>query len=349
MFLSAVNTSSRENNLNLVRLIAATAVTFGHSFAMLTGYHYEFLPTINSSTFGFLAVAVFFGLSGFLITQSFCRQSNWKSYLLARCLRIFPGLCFANLITVILVSQIVRNQGFSMFADVNNWGYLIGGTFFKFYFYSDAFTGLPYTGPNGSLWTLPIEFHLYFLVMIMGLLGFFKHRLLLVGFTALSIFMVLLKVDFVVNEVFPHIFGAGTYSSATLSLPICFGSGMLAYLYRDKFYLSIPVAFMVLASLYLTENWLIRALAYIYAAYVFGYHPKLYIKNLNFKNDISYGVYVLSWPIQQSLIYTKTVSNPYALFLLSMTIVVPLAIFSWKMIEKPALRFKDKFSRGKAT
>lgn len=349
MFLSAVNTSSRENNLNLVRLIAATSVTFGHSFAMLTGYHYEFLPTINSSTFGFLAVAVFFGLSGFLITQSFCRQSNWKSYLLARCLRIFPGLCFANLITVLLVSQIVRHQGFGAFAEVNNWGYLIGGTLFKFYFYSDAFTGLPYVGPNGSLWTLPIEFRLYLFVMLIGLLGFFRKRLLFVGFVILCIFMVLFKVDFVVNEVFPHIFGAGTYNPTLLSLPICFGVGALAYLFKEKVYLSIPVALVALASLYMTEHWLMRALAYIYAAYVFGYHPKLYIKKLNFKSDISYGVYVLSWPIQQSLIYTKTVSNPYALFLLSMTIVVPLAIFSWNWIEKPALKFKDKFSRGKAT
>lgn len=349
MFLSNVNTSSRENNLNLVRLIAATSVTFGHSFAMLTGYHYDFLPTINSSTFGFLAVAVFFGLSGFLITQSFCRQPSWKSYLLARCLRIFPALCFANLITVLIVSQIVKNQGWGLFLDSSNWGYWLAGTFFKFYFYSNAFPGLPYVGPNGSLWTLPIEFRLYLLVMVLGVLGFFRKKFLLVAFIVACFGAFLLKADFIVNEVFPKIFGAGTYSATLISLPFCFGTGALIYLFKDKFYLSIPLAVVALGSLYLTENWMIRALCYIYAAYVFGYHPKVYVKQLDFKNDISYGIYVLSWPIQQALIYTKTVTSPYTLFLSAMVLVVPLAIFSWVAIEKPALKLKDLFPRKKIT
>jgi peptidoglycan/LPS O-acetylase OafA/YrhL len=348
MYLSAVNTSTRTNNINLIRLIAASAVTFGHSFAMLNGSHYEFLPMMNSATFGFIAVAVFFGLSGFLITQSFCRNSEWKSYLLARCLRIFPGLCFANFITVLLVSQIVRHQGLSMLSHGDNWGYLAVGNLFKLPFYREAFQGLPYVSPNGSIWTLRIEIGLYILVMLLGLLGLFKKRIVFLSLTMAPLLLLIFNLDSGLKSMLPHSLATILSDATIISLPICFAFGGLIYLYKEKFYLSIPLALTALASLLMTENWLVRSLSYTYAAFVFGYNPKVYIKKFNFKYDISYGIYVLSWPIQQSLIYMKVTENPYLLFLASMTLVLPLALFSWVAIENPALKWRSRNSTPKS-
>lgn len=347
MFLSQIPTDARTNNLNFIRLIAAVAVTFGHSFALITGGHYEFLPGIHSSTFGFLAVAVFFGLSGYLITQSFCKQNDWKAFLAARCLRIFPGLLFANFITILIISLIVRQEGWGIFTNLDNWGYFFGALLFKFYFFSDAFQGLPYSGVNGSLWTLPIEFRLYLLVLVLGLLGFFRRLWLLGIFIALSLLALVLQIDFIVKEVFPHLFGVGGYEATFLSLPFCFGLGSVAYFFSRKVYLSIAVGFILLFSLYVSENWAVRCVSYIYAAYVFGYHPRLYVPQLNFKTDISYGVYVLSWPVQQMLIFLKWAHNPYDLFALTMAIVIPLSFLSWHAIEKPALKLKGRLIKGR--
>lgn len=345
MRLSEVSTLSRENNLNIIRLIAATAVMFGHGFAMLKGNHYEFLPGINSAWFGFLAVAVFFGISGFLITQSFVTQKNWKKYLESRCLRIFPALIFANLITVLLVAIVVKNQTvLELVSDSDNWGYLFYTSIFRFTHFLEPFKSLPINGANGSLWTLPIEFRMYLFVLLIGLMGFFKRRFLVLLLAAFFISCVVFRVDFVVGRVFKILFAIQTYDGTFTSLPLCFGMGMLAYLYREYLRLNIFVAIAGLILSMLLDGWLIKAIAYIYAAFVLGYSRRLYLPQVNFRSDISYGVYVLAWPIQQIYIFLKITENPYILFFLTFGTVLPLALLSWHLVEKPALQLKGKLS-----
>ena len=60
--------STRSNNLNLLKFIAAIFVIVSHAFSLSKGAEYtDFLSTVSSESIGFgsLAVAIFFMSSGF--------------------------------------------------------------------------------------------------------------------------------------------------------------------------------------------------------------------------------------------------------------------------------------------
>lgn len=346
MRLSEIDTNSRHNNLNLIRLIAAISVTFSHSYPLISGNNGYFWG-MNIGYLGGMAVAVFFSLSGFLITQSYLKNPNWKAFLEARCLRIFPGLFYANFVTILLVGFFVKKQGLFLFFDLNNIGYLFSATIFKFYHYSQAFSSLPFTSANGSLWTLPVEFRMYLFTLALGLLGALHRRLLtLIFFIALAI-LTYFHLDIVGKHIFPILFDFSGFDFSYLNLAACFGMGTIFCLFKEKVPINIPLALFAFILCFIFEDTYLRYLSLGYAAFVCGYHPKLYIHHLNFKDDLSYAIYVLSFPVQQTLVYTRATKDPITLFFLTMIIVAPLAIVSWRLVERPSLKLKGKWSTKK--
>jgi peptidoglycan/LPS O-acetylase OafA/YrhL len=77
-------------------------------------------------------------------------------------------------------------------------------------------------------------------------------------------------------------------------------------------------------------------------AYFIGFANKI---PLRMNNDISYGLYIFAFPIQQAL-FKLTNFNPSISLQLVLTfaITVPLAFLSWKFIEKPFINMNRKFS-----
>jgi len=64
------------------------------------------------------------------------------------------------------------------------------------------------------------------------------------------------------------------------------------------------------------------------------------------RNDISYGVYVYAFPVQQLLALAGAqVWGWWAYMVLSVALTVPVAWASWLLVEQPALRFKSKRPR----
>jgi hypothetical protein len=54
--------------------------------------------------------------------------------------------------------------------------------------------------------------------------------------------------------------------------------------------------------------------------------------------DYSYGVYLYGFPVAQGFAALWPRANPYELFLVSMTVILPCAIASWRIVEHPAQR-----------
>ena len=102
----------RDNNLNLVRLVAALMVMYMHSFALCTNAQQQDLMytlTFHKALSGQVGVDIFFIISGFLIYRSYDRSNNVFKYLKARFLRIWPLLAL-----FVLISALVLGPMFSV-------------------------------------------------------------------------------------------------------------------------------------------------------------------------------------------------------------------------------------------
>ena len=96
--------TGRDNNFNLIRILAALAVLLTHSFPLALGdAAQEPLRASLGMSLGMIAVDVFFITSGFLISASLMRQPSLLSFLWARVLRIFPGLLVMLLFSVFVL------------------------------------------------------------------------------------------------------------------------------------------------------------------------------------------------------------------------------------------------------
>jgi len=97
------------NSFDLIRLVAALAVIFGHSFYLLPtgGYREPVTQLIDKNFSGSLAVGVFFFLSGIFIPQSFVRSQSPVRYVMLRIGRIYPGAILCVLLLAFVVGPLV--------------------------------------------------------------------------------------------------------------------------------------------------------------------------------------------------------------------------------------------------
>src|SRR6266566_286008 len=134
----------RPNNFDALRLIAALSVVFSHSFLIAEGSEANepfIWLTGNQCILGLVGVFVFFVISGYLVTESWCRSPlPLTAYFHGPELRDF------------LAKTLTLNPGPLSLPGV---------------LFADNSVGLHI---NGSLWTLRYEAMMYLMVVILGML-----------------------------------------------------------------------------------------------------------------------------------------------------------------------------------
>ena len=140
-------------------------------------------------------------------------------------------------------------------------------------------------------------------------------------------------------------------------LVLHFDIGIMYYLYRDKIILSakaLPVAIVLQVLItYFFDFEIAFALAGSYIIMYFGFQDYKISRAYDKVGDLSYGVYILSFLVQQIIVahmgvlpdtvidgYYVLNMNPYVNLALSVVIVVPLAFVSWHCFEKQLLKLK---------
>ncbi len=341
-------TDVRRNNFDFLRFFLASLVILSHSYPLVLGDNRE-EPlqrlTRGQTTFGGVAVAFFFVISGFLITHSWLHSRSPLDYLKKRVLRIYPGWTAALLFGFLIVGPLSGGHFFSYVRQFGTYEY------FKpllLHSGSDRLPGVfahnPFAGVvNGSLWTIRYEFLCYLMVAALGLLGLYRSRL-----WVLALFVASLLYESV--PAIPRLNLNLRYFGPMESLPSLLSfylAGMTFYFFRDVIPRSrlLFAGSLLLLALSVIPSQLALALpicgtyALLYAAVSSTFN----LHEFGRRRDISYGIYLYAFPVQQMLIQgLPAARHPVVLFLIAWPLTCLLAALSWHLVEKPFLRLKPK-------
>ncbi|WP_373308368.1 acyltransferase family protein [Kordiimonas sediminis] len=333
----------RDNNLNLIRMILATSVIVSHSYPIALGSGVdEPLEAYLGFSLGKLAVYGFFILSGFLVAQSYVKRNDPIDFSAARIFRIFPGLIVVILLTAFLLAPMLTSLSMSEhFSSMETYSYVIRNiSLIKLQFsipglFEENIYG---SAINGSLWTLPHELACYVLLLIAGIIGFFRSNLIfwLIILTYVSLYLLFS----------PHFLALSNISQITnlADLSFAFLVGVMFCKFQRHIFLSpAHIVVLLLVTILLHDTYFfVPVFLLFYAVLLFwlGYIPSGFIRKYNNVGDYSYGTYIYAFPVQQILSYYG-MNNPDSMTLLTFLIVLPLAILSWHIVEKPSLRLRS--------
>lgn len=338
----------RDNNLNLMRLVAATGVLISHAFPITLGAGAtEPLVSLTGSSLGGYSVSVFFIISGLLIAASFENSRTVWHWGFARCFRLFPGLLGVLAATMLVLGPIATTLTLAEYSgSPATWRYLFANLRLVGLQYElpGVFGTNPYPDAiNGSLWTLRYEVECYVVVGLAGVLGILRRPAFALIFVALVLGL----------QIVPSIFGPGnlmgwTHESPMIQLGSAFGLGSAAYILRNR--LRLDVRFLVAAaaitvaahgSIFFQAA---QLLALTYAVLWIAYVPQGRILQFNQLGDYSYGIYLYAFPIQQLLAWSAPDLSLLPAMLIAMAATIAFAFVSWHLIEQPALAFGKRIA-----
>jgi len=87
---------------------------------------------------------------------------------------------------------------------------------------------------------------------------------------------------------------------------------------------------------------LVYALWFTYLVLYLSFHPKLKLPDLGKHGDFSYGLYLYAFPVTQTCILWLGAERPWLILALGFAFTMLLAVLSWFVVEKPALRLKGR-------
>lgn len=312
--------SFKDNSFNFMRIILAFAVIYSHSFELLG----EGAPCIFGRSLGNFAVHCFFALSGYFIMYSWRNSKSSIEYAVKRVLRILPEYVVAMLLSECLA---LLCQDYSICPT-------------------------PFIR-NGVVWTLYYEILAYIIVLI---LGFFKcdNKNTIGALWGCSLLLIIvfqnsIETTYTVIAPLFFMFISGMYLCVNDNLNIKSG-GVVAVImlvivnfFSDFF----PFIMKGLPLIYGPDmsriNTYIFLLCLPIAIIFLG--KELRCKCV-VKTDISYGIYIYAWPIQQSLIFF-CIQQGFELkasyiFCISSVITLIISATSYWIIEKPMTIIRTK-------
>lgn len=342
--LGAVS-EGRDNNFNLIRFLAATAVLVSHAWPIALGPEaVEPLEELTGHTLGELAVFVFFATSGFFIAASYARSAGAADFLRARVLRLFPGLALALLLAAFVMGPAVTSLPLADYlTDPGTWTSILRKITLAFpqYDLPGVFQTNPHPHVQGSIWTLIHEVLCYWLVLVAGIAGLLQRRAAMTA--ALVLYVVLWALPAVAGvTLHPRIMNL-----RELSFP--FMLGLAFWLWRDQLPLNLWLgAGLVLLAVLARDTpaaFPVLMLALVYATFWCAYAPGGAIRAFNRLGDYSYGMYIYAFSLQGLVVWAAGPMGPGLNIALALPLTLAFAVVSWHLIKAPALALRHRGGR----
>ncbi len=357
----------RKNNFGLLRLSFAALVILAHSPELVDGNgSREILGRLfGTLSFGDVAVDGFFLVSGYLITLSLLRSKSNLEYLLKRVLRIYPGYVAAFLFSLLVIAPLAGGT-ISELRSVLHFKLLVHLMLLDSPELKSAFVNLPKPWLNGSIWTLAFEFRCYCALILFGALGVLQRRKIFLAITAVLVEGLIFTHEDIAffhlhihahipfpSELLHYLIG-DPMEAIRLYAIFCCGSCFFLFsdkiVYRSRYAILAAAALLNLMFSYQLAEAAIAVLGgYILFWFAFSVKTDV-LGRIGSRNDLSYGIYLYAWPIQNLLIWHFRQISPWLLVVLTVPLASACAFGSWICVERPFLnlkrhlKFKDKES-----
>lgn len=338
---------SRDNNYDLIRLIAALQVVLLHASHHLG---LNIFPPLDQLLRLFPGVPVFFFISGMLVTPSLFRSQSLKSYSMKRIKRVFPALWLVLFISVIILISFGQID-LELLSRPLIWVWFVcQATLVQFYnpsFFRDFGVGVI----NGSLWTIPVEVSFY---IALPILVFIASRFK----SSVPVFKSLVVIGAIFSFfLWLYVEGFSDKKSITSKLFLVsllphfwqFGLGVFAAIYHDRIKRALNGKVLLLVGAYITCGFA----AHYFMAEAFAYAitaPLLYMTIFALGSctvevtkktlqgwDISYGLYLIHMPIINIFVETGLVNN-WVIYWTAVGLSIFIAGLSWKYLESRVLK-----------
>lgn len=300
-------------NFDLLRLLVALEVVIAHS-AYMIGVDVP-LPGFPAFV---TAVPAFLAISGVLVLKSREGSIDVLDYSLKRVARLLPALIVSLLVSWALYGWVMASNSTIVWLSGGLW---------------------PLGGPaNGPLWSLLWEEIAYVVLVLLWLVGGYRHQVVIWAFLAVSLAWSRSNTNPALVVI--------------VLLPIAFFIGNLMYLNRKillRVHWLVPTALMVYmlgwgqheaARLGLGAEGIL--IAQVVPFIWFGMAgPRI----IRFKlPDVSYGLYVYHWPVVAFLVDRFAPKGPLELAGLIAVFLIPFAVASWFLVESPMLKLPKKIA-----
>ena len=339
---------NKNNNFALLHLAAAAMVVYGHSYSVLNMVAPEVLGTAIHT----LALEILFIVSGFLVTKSMARTKKIYEYYGKRIMRLWPGLLFCLLGTVIILF-FLRTGSVEAYGKSALYYFRKNALFSPEFYMKGLFPNNPYARViNGSLWSLPVELACYLVLPLF--LWKVKGKKKAALSVSLLIYLVFgLGALAYERDVFTaDLIFYGTNWKYMITLGVYFFSGAFYASIDNKVlksvWNSIAAVLVIAAVIYFRDRYLtvynivllpylVISLGNFFRAPASGFFNRL---------DAAYGIYLWGFLFQQITVYVMMRHNialkPVSVFVCSMVLTAAAAALQKVLIEKPVAEILQK-------
>ena len=315
---------TRDNDLDMLRLLLAACVVFIHSKAILGGLDFAYARTS--------AVPVFLFISGLLITESFYGSESFKTYGEKRVRRIYPAY-----LAVVIFGGAIAFLGWTFLGGqnisaLNLFKYWGSNAVFANWFapcVTDPSLAIKDCTVNGSLWIMKWE--VVFYATLPAMLIIFSRLSKYLSLLCLAILTYLVSVE----------------TSPYLRIFECFLMGICAYYLKPLWMTPLkalppapPLLRTVAIILAFPLGQYISYGPFILLLMLIAFYPTSEGWRLNTLKfgDVSYGIFLIHFPLITAIFQfmPSSIFGPWVSFIVLGTASL-LSMVMYKFIEKPFL------------
>lgn len=335
----------KSNNFTAMRILFALMVLYAHALIIPQGLPYVGAWQVTADFLVNCALDGFFILSGYMITASAMKSTSLTGYAASRIFRIYPGLIASVIVVMVATMFFTSLPAAEYWTHRETWLFPV-----KLLTQADPLAGLPgaFEGlptayrANAPLWTIRFELLAYLGVGLLLAAGLYKHKLLVLFWALAACIGGALVIQFGYS-------GPGDDTIQTLSrFAPAFMIGAAFHAGRAHLRLSPALIVLTLAAALASSHLAIGGImkdVFLAALFIWMGHRHIpgrtgeAVRNVE---DISYGIYILHWPLGQMLAVSLPTMNTTLLALAMFLAVLPVAWLMRVLVESPSLVLKSK-------